>query len=126
MRGYVDGDGSVWIEKMNNNNLFHVDITTHYKETAEDARDLMYQLINKPYRIQERIVTRHNGSYHFALNGIEAYQLATVLYENAPIYCNRKYRKYMLSKKKYDPEHYDPRFENEIIGVPAQKGENNE
>ena len=99
LRGYVDGDGSLYF--VTENNTFHLSITSHYLTMTDNFRDVVYQLLNMPERSKNHFSTFYNNTAKFTLNGLEAYKLASLLYENAEIYCQRKYEKYLLAKQRF-------------------------
>lgn len=100
LRGYIDGDGSLYFNT--ENNTFHLSVTSHYLTITDHFRDIVYQLLNIPKRSKEHHSTFYNNTAKFTLNGLEAYQLASLLYKNANIYCQRKYDKYLLAKSKFN------------------------
>ena len=99
LRGYVDGDGSLYF--IAENNTFHLSITSHYLTITNNFRDIVYQLLNTPERSKKHSSTFYNNTAKFTLNGLEAYKLASLLYENANTFCQRKYEKYLLAKQKF-------------------------
>lgn len=100
LRGYVDGDGSLYFNT--ENNTFHLNVTSHYLTITDHFRDIVYQLLNTQERSKEHHSTFYNNTAKFTFNGLEAYQLASLLYKNASIYCQRKYDKYLLAKDKFN------------------------
>lgn len=99
LRGYVDGDGSLYF--VVKTDTFHLSITSHYLTMTDNFRDIVYQLLGTPERSAEHSSTFYNNTAKFTLNGLEAYNFSALLYENAEIYCQRKYEKYLLAKQKF-------------------------
>lgn len=100
LRGYIDGDGSLYFTKENNS--FHLSLTSHYIDLVEDYIKIIYNLLQTPERSKNRKPTFYNNVAKFTLNGFEAYKLAKLLYSEATIYCNRKYNKFLEAKKFYN------------------------
>lgn len=100
LRGYIDGDGSLYF--VSTNNSFHLSITSHFISITNEFCQLIYNLLNIPTRAETRKSTYYNNVAKFTLNGIEAYQLAKLLYTNANIYCKRKYEKFLLAQNIFE------------------------
>lgn len=98
LRGYIDGDGSLYFS---DNHSFHLSITTHSLTLANEFKKIVYDLLNVPEKTATRKVTFYNNVAKFTLNGKEAFELANLLYNNANIYCSRKYDKYLQAKNYY-------------------------
>ena len=99
LRGYVDGDGSLYF--ITKNQSFHLSVTSHFISIVDHFCSIAYQLLNMPERITERKSTYYNNVAKITFNGKEAYLLADLLYKNSHIYCSRKYEKYLLAKNKF-------------------------
>lgn len=98
----IDGDGCLYFDS--NDNIFHIDIVSYSQKIVEQYKNIVYNLLNTPERILKRKINiKSNGNASFQINGKEAYQLGKILYENATIYLQRKYEKYLLAKQKYEP-----------------------
>lgn len=85
MRGYTDGDGSLYIT----NNNFHISLLG----TKEFLTDFI-----KKTNLPERTLYKNNKNnksncYFFMYSGKNAEQLADFLYKNATIFLTRKHKK---------------------------------
>lgn len=97
LRGLIDGDGSLYFNS--NDNSFHLSFTSHYIELVQDYINIIAAILNLD--LSKRKPTYYNNVAKFTLNGKEAYLFADLLYKSANIYCNRKYKKYLLAKEKF-------------------------
>lgn len=96
IRGYFDGDGSIWEDKQGKNYRFNMvgtlDVLTEFrKQMGWKENTLRYA--NKGQYITYRM--------DYGGNGVCTRYLGQ-LYENATIYLTRKYEKYLSAKERYD------------------------
>lgn len=90
LRGYIDGDGSLYYS----GNYWHLSITGHNEQVIMNFQQLLNNLIlnKKPNKL-----TYYNKVYKAIWNGEQAIELMKILYTNAEIYLPRKYKKAMMA-----------------------------
>lgn len=92
--GLFDGDGGISFNKDNINDV-SLGFTSYYQSIVEDFRDQIDELIRKD---------SHNKSFftsawHVQWRGrIQVIKILDILYENSPVFLNRKKEKYLLLK----------------------------
>lgn len=88
IRGYCDGDGCLRFYK-NHKSVWVCDLT--FCGTKELLEDINKEL-NVPGGYLQK--TTNNNTYHLCYRCVSARKVARILYENANIYLNRKYKIY--------------------------------
>lgn len=98
IRGYFDGDGCITLNKPRECHRF--DFTCGSIEFINELREILY---NK-YNINSYIVKEKNKNvYRLNIRGLtNAYLFGCLLYENANIYLDRKYKKFYYINKQYN------------------------
>ena len=91
IRGYVDGDGCLTIYKDNNKDRTQLSIigTEHFLNTIN-------QLFNNKGYLRNKSTNNYNNlAFELKFSDVPSRKLARYLYENATIYLERKYEKYL-------------------------------
>ena len=85
IRGYFDGDGCLGITLTRNSPFFEILGTKHILNSISK-----YLFVNKIY-------SNHNSKYTYILkySGTKAVVASYLLYDNATIYLDRKYKKFL-------------------------------
>lgn len=93
LRGYIDGDGCIYVSK--NNKSLQVHITSANNSVLEYIQQQLEQ-----YEISSKIYQESERKYRIYINGQYACKLCTLLYRNTDnhIRLERKYDKYMTYK----------------------------
>lgn len=84
LRGFMDGDGSVY----KSGNSLHVSFTGCSYEIIDTVRKIGRELISLDDR---GVVTEHNGVYKYTFNGKNAISLLKVLYADTSLFLQRKF-----------------------------------
>lgn len=91
IRGYVDGDGCLSIYKDDNKDRTRLSIigTEHFLNTIN-------QLFNNKGYLRNKSTSNYNNlAFELKFSDVPSRKLARYLYENATIYLERKYEKYL-------------------------------
>lgn len=118
LRGYFDGNGSVLRQTNRKRNYIRFNFTTASYDFVTELRELLYNKYNiTSYIVKEKI--RYEGgiqTYRLNISGLENnYKFGEMLYNDAHIYLDRKYDKYMKLSKQFDIENRINKFSNERI-----------
>lgn len=89
LRGFIDGDGSVYIEKTGR---FHINICGHTEEVLNQIVDLSYEFLGT----ERHDLTLYKGVYRYVWNTSDSKKLARLLYDNDKIAIARKREKARL------------------------------
>lgn len=84
LRGFMDGDGSVY----KSGNSLHVSFTGRSYEIIDTVRKIGRELISLD---DSGVVTEHNGVYKYTFNGKNAISLLKVLYADTSLFLQRKF-----------------------------------
>lgn len=101
IRGYFDGDGSIWSCLNKNQNIPTYSIS--FLGTDEMLLYIMNyllenSLINREYKLNKRKETHIVSDFKFGGNQL-VYKTLSHLYENSNVYLDRKYNKYLELKQ---------------------------
>lgn len=98
IRGFFDGDGCLMLNKQRNCHRF--DFACASIVFIESLRKILYE----KYNINSYITKEPKGNvYRLNIRGLtNAYLFGNLLYENANIYLDRKYKKFYFITKEYD------------------------
>lgn len=100
IRGYFDGDGSFCLS----NNSFHVGFVTASKDFADGIVSYLNSIGIEIKNYQ--IVNEYNTTiYRPDMSSLQGkIQLLDYMYKDCSIYLDRKYKKYLKAKQKYDSQ----------------------
>lgn len=123
IRGYFDGDGSVFLEK--NRNIVGFNCTSACKDFLEELREYLYVRYNinsQIYNDKAKDKIYNLPTYKLQIRGMtNAYNFGKLLYKDAHIYLDRKYERYYNIINEYDIYNriikngkYNGRFENRL------------
>lgn len=98
IRGFFDGDGCIQLNKQRNCHRF--DFACASISFIESLRKILYE----DYHINSYIVKETNKEvYRLNIRGLtNAYLFGSLLYDNANIYLDRKYKKFYSINKEYN------------------------
>ena len=118
LRGYFDGNGSVLSQTNRKRNYIRFNFTTASYDFITELRETLYNKYNiTSYIVQEKI--RYEGgiqTYRLNISGLENnYKFGKMLYDNAHIYLDRKYDRYIELSKQFNIENRISNFSNERI-----------
>ena len=91
LRGYVDGDGCLTISK--DGNKLRTRLTMVGTESFLNSVNHLFS--NKGYVRNKSIKNYNNQSFELKFSDLPSRKLARYLYENATVYLDRKYEKYL-------------------------------
>lgn len=93
IRGLIDGDGSVII--INNKNSKYPEYNINFTGTKNMCEAISLILLNKIISLHKRHKDRDNDNYSIIIGGnLQVTKILNILYGNATIYLDRKYKKY--------------------------------
>ena len=92
LRGYIDGDGSIFYSC----NSWHINITGHTESVIKQFQEKIDLLINKN---PHNKITNYNNVYKAVWNGEDAIKLCKLLYNNDHIALTRKRAKAMAAQE---------------------------
>lgn len=99
IRGYYDGDGSVGINKKQS--TLHFIFTSGCKDFLESLREYLYRM----YDIKSYIHQNHPTTYQLHIQGrYNSYYFGQLIYKDANIYLDRKYKRYKQYIQEYHIE----------------------
>lgn len=102
IRGYFDGDGCI---NSNKNNQFTFELCSRNKKILESILNFIKMYINTSSKI-----TKGDGVFRIRIGGNRlVIEIRNYLYDNASIYLNRKYEKFMEIKS--------PEYKRKYIGI---------
>ncbi len=93
LRGYVDGDGCLSTYRNTTNTSIRTEINIVGTEQFLTSINKMFK--NKGYIRSKKSKNYDNKSYSLTFSDVPSRKLARLLYENATIYLDRKYEKYL-------------------------------
>lgn len=93
-RGVIDGDGSLGIRKISNNRGLEpfVSLTTKSEKLKESYCTFLYKITGKKYNPKPN---KRDNIYNILISKSSAKKVLDYIYQNASIYLERKYNKYI-------------------------------
>ena len=118
LRGYFDGNGSVLKQTSRKRNCIRFNFTTASYDFVTELRELLYNKYNITSYIVKEKIRYEDGiqAYRLNVSGLENnYRFGKMLYDNAHIYLDRKYNRYIELSEQFDMENRINKFSNERI-----------
>ena len=84
LRGYLDGDGSIYYS----GGYWHINFTAYNKKLLENVRDILSSLIQKTQKLK---ISTSGTACHLTYNGTDAYKIIKLLYDKSFYHITRKY-----------------------------------
>lgn len=101
LRGYIDGDGHIRSKITN----YTIAISVHNVEIKNSLKELIYDVCGKYPHEEERIASNYHQYNLYFRRKDDFFNFANKIYEDATIYMNRKYEKYLAKVQKQQAVH---------------------
>lgn len=96
VRGLIDGDGSLIICYENNPNIIHKEFEISFTGTKSIVEGVKHFFNKDKLALVQRFPEREKDNYSVTFGGNDqALKIAKILYEDAKVYLDRKYEKYL-------------------------------
>lgn len=120
-RGFIDGDGSIGLRKSGNYLTPFLSITTKSDYLFNAFNDYLYDAIGKRTNL---VKNKRDNIYNIVCAGKDCCRILKIIYQDATIYLDRKYNKYLECLEWEKENMYPKRSLSGIIGVTPVKDSN--